>query len=307
MANDLEKSVWSLGTEQNNELSENIDKYTPLEIVEGFLKNDQDIIPAISQDKENIAKAIELIAEAFRKGGRLIYFGAGTSGRLGVLDASECPPTFGVDPEMVQGIIAGGDVALRNAVEEAEDSKESGIEDVNKLNINENDVVCGITSSGRTPYVLGVVARAKELGATTLGVSCNANTELTQAVDVGIEAVTGPELIQGSTRLKAGTATKMILNILSTGAMIRIGKVYGNRMVDMRPTNEKLRARAIKLTMEITGVDHAEAVKHLEPSAYHVKTAVLTILADVDFATAKQLLENNKGFLREAIAEAEGA
>lgn len=298
---DFEKSVWSLGTEQNNIHSENIDQATASEIVDSFLIVDEQIVPTIAESKEHIAEAIETIANAFRNGGRLFYFGAGTSGRLGVLDASECPPTFGVDKEMVQGIIAGGDHALRNAIESEEDKATSGASDLTALDPTPNDIVVGITSSGRTPYVLGVVEKARELGITTVGISCNRNTELSASVDIPIEAVTGPEIIQGSTRLKAGTATKMILNMLSTGAMIRIGKVYGNRMVDMKPSNEKLKVRAISQTMEITGVDREEALNNLEQCAYHVKTAVLMILGNVGAEEAKTLLEDSQGFLREAI------
>lgn len=302
--NNLEASVWGLGTEQNNQATMDIDQMNSVEIVEAFLSEDSKIVETIALEKDNIAKAIETIAESFKNGGRLFYFGAGTSGRLGVLDASECPPTFGTDPELVQGVIAGGDFALRNAVEAAEDNVEAGRIEIDKLGINSNDTVVGITASGRTPYVIGACARANEIGAETIAVVCNEGSELAEVVNNPISVVTGPELIQGSTRLKAGTATKMVLNMLTTGAMIRTGKVYGNRMVDMRPTNDKLKIRAVRLTMEITGLTKEEVIPALEACNYHVKPSVLCILGDVDAKTAEKLLEKNDGFLRNAIAEA---
>ena len=304
-AQDLEQSVWNLGTEQNNADTENIDQMSPLEIVEAFIHEDKKIIPAIALDKEDIALGIETIAESFRAGGRLIYFGAGTSGRLGILDASEAPPTFGTDPEMVQGRIAGGPKAITQAIEAAEDSEATGAKEVLDLNVDEKDTIVGITASGRTPYVIGAVKEANKLGASTIGVASNQDAELSNFVDIAITPVSGPELIQGSTRLKAGTATKMVLNILSTGAMIRIGKVYGNRMVDMKPTNDKLKVRSVRQTMDITGEDKETVLPYLKACDYHVKTAVLCILGEVDVKTAQALLKKNKGFLRNAIAEAQ--
>ena len=221
-----------------------------------------------------IAKAVDLIAQKISEGGRLFYIGAGTSGRLGVLDASECPPTFGVAPDLVQGIIAGGDFALKNAVEGAEDDKSAAAKDLRAQNFSAADILVGIASSGRTPYVIAAIEHAKNLGAQTVAISCVENSELSKIADISINPITGAEVITGSTRLKAGTATKMILNMLSTGAMIRLGKVYGNLMVDVRATNEKLRDRAKRIVIAATNCSEAQAARALELCNGHAKAAI---------------------------------
>ncbi len=293
----------TLTTERRNNETFNLDQMTVAEALIKMNNEDKKVAFAVEEALPNIEPVISSAIEAFNKGGRLIYMGAGTSGRLGVLDAAECVPTFGVPATQVIGLIAGGDKAMTVAVEGAEDSLELGRQDLIDLKLNENDLVLGIAASGRTPYVIGACARANEIGAETIAVVCNEGSELADVVNNPISVVTGPELIQGSTRLKAGTATKMVLNMLTTGAMIRTGKVYGNRMVDMRPTNDKLKIRAVRLTMEITGLTKEEVIPALEACNYHVKPSVLCILGDVDAKSAEQLLEKNDGFLRNAIAE----
>jgi N-acetylmuramic acid 6-phosphate etherase len=240
--------------------------------------------------------------EALKKGGRLLYFGAGTSGRLGVVDASECPPTFGTDPEMVQGFIAGGEAAMFVAQEGAEDYEENGAKDVLEAKVNENDVVCGIAASRRTPYVIGAVKKAKEIGATTLYITCTPrDTFNIQEVDIPICPYVGPEVVMGSTRMKSGTAQKLVLNMLTTASMVRLGKTYENMMIDLQMTNKKLIERAKRIVMTITGVDYKEATKYLEESDYHVKSALVMILADVSFEEATERLEKSDGFVRRAI------
>lgn len=262
----------NLTTEQRNPATANIDRCSTLEMVR--LINDEDKKVALTVEKvlPQIASAVDLIAQKISKGGRLFYIGAGTSGRLGVLDASECPPTFGVQVELVQGIIAGGNFA--NAVESAEDDTAAAADDLDARNFSAADVLVGIAASGRTPYVLSAIEYAKKIGAATVGISCVENSALARIVDLAITPVTGAEVITGSTRLKAGTATKLVLNTLTTGAMIRLGKVYGNLMVDVRATNDKLRDRARRIVIAATGCTDAQAVDALEKCGGHAKSAI---------------------------------
>ena len=247
-------------------------------------------------------KAVDTIVESLKQGGRLLYFGAGTSGRLGVVDASECPPTFGTTPEMVQGFIAGGEEAMFVAQEGAEDYEENGAKDVIGANVNKNDVVCGIAASRRTPYVIGAIKKAKELGATTLYITCTPRDSFNiEEVDIPICPYVGPEVVMGSTRMKSGTAQKLVLNMLTTTAMVRLGKTYENMMIDLQMTNKKLVERAKRIVMTITGVSYEEATEYLDKSDYHVKSALVMILAKVSFGEAKDRLEKTNGFVRRAI------
>ena len=264
----------NLTTEKRNAASANIDKVSTLEMLKIINDEDKKVAAAVEKTLPQIALAVDLIAKKISSGGRLFYIGAGTSGRLGVLDASECPPTFGVNSEMVQGIIAGGNYALTNAVEGAEDDKNLAIENLREKNFNAADILVGIAASGRTPYVISAVEYAKKIGAATLGVSCVENSALAEIVDIAITPVTGAEVITGSTRMKAGTATKMVLNMLTTGAMIRLGKVYGNLMVDVHATNEKLRDRAKRIVIAATGCDEVTAVDALNKFDGRAKLAI---------------------------------
>lgn len=263
-----------LTTEQRNAASANIDKVSTLEMVKIINDEDKKIAAAVSEVLPQIARAIDIIAEKIGNGGRLFYIGAGTSGRLGVLDASECPPTFGVANDLVQGIIAGGNYALTNAVEGAEDDKNLAVQDLAEKNFGAADVLVGIAASGRTPYVISAIDYAKKIGAVTLGVSCVENSALAKIVDIDITPVTGAEVVTGSTRMKAGTATKMVLNMLTTGAMIKLGKVYGNLMVDVHATNEKLRDRAKRIVIAATGCDEVTAVEMLKKFNGSAKSAI---------------------------------
>lgn len=265
----------TLLTEQSNPASEKIDSVTTLEMMRIINGEDKKVALAVEVALPSIATAVDAIVDRMRAGGRLFYTGAGTSGRLGVLDASECPPTYNVPADLVQGFIAGGDRALRKAVEGAEDSRELGVEELLALGFGEKDVLCGIAASGRTPYVLGAVEKARSLGALTLGVSCTPNSPLSAAVEIPIEVLPGAEVVTGSTRMKAGSATKLVLNMLSTGAMIRLGYVFGNLMVNVQPTNEKLVDRATRIVMQAVGVDRTAAIKLLEDSGNVVRTAIV--------------------------------
>ncbi|MCF3125579.1 N-acetylmuramic acid 6-phosphate etherase [Streptomyces arenae] len=283
------------------ELSE-IDRLPTLEIAQIMNGEDASVPAAVAEQLPAIAAAIDGTAERMARGGRLIYAGAGTAGRLGVLDASECPPTFNTDPSEVVGLIAGGPSAMVTAVEGAEDSKELAAEDLDALELTEDDVVVGISASGRTPYAIGAVEHAKErYGALTIGLSCNADSALAAAAEHGIEVVVGPELLTGSTRLKAGTAQKLVLNMLSTITMIRLGKTYGNLMVDVRASNEKLRARSRRIVSLATGAADEEIETALAATDGEVKNAILTILGGVDAATAAELLAASSGHLRTAL------
>lgn len=268
-----------LTTEKRNPASANIDKCSTLEMLKIINDEDKKIAYAVEKVLPNVAKAVELIAEKLSNGGRLFYIGAGTSGRLGVLDASECPPTFGTNPEKIQGIIAGGNRALTNAVEGAEDDREKVISDLNEKNFSSADVLVGIAASGRTPYVLGGIEYAKKISAPTVGISCVENSALAKISDIEISPITGAEVITGSTRMKAGTATKMILNMLTTGAMIKLGKVYGNLMVDVQATNEKLKDRAKRIVMVATNCSENVAVNALEKTGGNVKEAIKILVS----------------------------
>ncbi|MFE7154494.1 N-acetylmuramic acid 6-phosphate etherase [Streptomyces sp. NPDC057636] len=282
------------------ELSE-IDQLSTLEIAQIMNGEDASVPTAVAEQLPQIAAAIDGTAERMARGGRLVYAGAGTAGRLGVLDASECPPTFNTDPSEVVGLIAGGPSAMVKAVEGAEDSKELAAEDLDALGLTADDVVVGISASGRTPYAIGAVEHAHGRGALTIGLSCNADSALAAAADHGIEVVVGPELLTGSTRLKAGTAQKLVLNMLSTITMIRLGKTYGNLMVDVRASNEKLRARSRRIVALATGADDAAIEAALAATDGEVKNAILVILGSVDGPTAARLLTDSKGHLRAAL------
>lgn len=299
---DVEKLA-TLTTESRNPRSTDIDRLHPLEIVRLINREDRLVIDAVAAAELQIARTIELVEEAFRGGGRLIYMGAGTSGRLGVLDASECPPTFSTPPEMVVGMIAGGDGALRRAVEGAEDNPDGGAEDLKNIGLTFRDVVVGIATSGRTPYVLGGLAYARQISATTIGVVCNAGSEMEPLCDVIICAVVGSEIVSGSTRLKAGTATKLILNSITTAAMIRLGKTYGNLMVDVRATNNKLIARSRRLVRMLTGLDDLQADQLLERAGGVVKVAIVMHHRAVSSDAAEDLLKHAGGHLRKVIGE----
>lgn len=302
--NHLFNEISNLATEQRNKKSTDIDYASTGEILKIINQEDKTVPIAVEKELPYIEKAVDKIVDAIKKEGRLLYFGAGTSGRLGVVDASECPPTFGTPPELVQGFIAGGEAAMFVAQEGAEDYEENGAKDVEKAGVNENDVVCGIAASRRTPYVIGAVKKAKELGATTLYITCTPrDTFNIEEVDIPICPYVGPEVVMGSTRMKSGTAQKLVLNMLTTTTMVRLGKTYENMMIDLQMTNKKLVERAKKIVMTITGVDYKEATKYLESSNYHVKSALVMILAEISFEEAKEKLEKADGFVRRAIAD----
>ena len=282
------------------ELAE-IDRLSTLEIARTMNGEDQSVPAAVARELPAIAAAIDATAERMARGGRLLYLGAGTAGRLGVLDASECPPTFNTDPSEVVGLIAGGPTAMVKAVEGAEDSKELAAADLDALGVGPDDTVVGISASGRTPYAIGAVEHARTLGALTIGLSCNTDSALAAAAEHGIEVVPGPELLTGSTRLKAGTAQKLVLNMISTITMIRLGKTYGNLMVDVRASNEKLRARSRRIVALATGAPDEQIEAALTAAEGEVKNAILIILADVDAATAAQRLRDSHGHLRAAL------
>lgn len=291
----------SLATEQRNPHSMTIDTAAVEEILETINTEDHRVPIAVRREIPYIAEGVRLVVEAFQSGGRLIYVGAGTSGRLGVVDASECPPTFGTPPEQVQGIIAGGREAVFRSQEGAEDSPEAGAEALRAKNVSEEDVVCGIAASRRTPFVVGAVEHARDLGCATLFVTCNPRSEFDLDVDVAICPVVGPEVIMGSTRMKSGTAQKLVLNMLTTASMVRMGKVYENMMVDLQMTSEKLVERSRRIVMIATGLGYEEAEETLRRADGHVKTAIVIILADVGAEEARSRLEEADGFVRNAI------
>lgn len=290
-----------LTTEKRNPASEKVDEFSSLEIVNLINQEDQGVATAVSLEAESIARAVDAVVESLQSGGRLIYMGAGTSGRLGVLDASECPPTFNTEPEQVVGLIAGGYSALVRSIEGAEDDPSGGKADLEEIALTASDTVVGIATSGRTPYVIGGLTYARQLGCTTVGLACNQGTALESVSDIMIAPVVGPEIVSGSTRLKAGTATKMVLNALTTSAMIRLGKTYGNLMVDLRATNSKLRERSRRIVRTITGVDDARAQELLDLCNGEVKTAIVAHAQGVDAATAREKLVSSKGHLRTAM------
>ncbi|MGL5042285.1 MAG: N-acetylmuramic acid 6-phosphate etherase [Culicoidibacterales bacterium] len=291
----------NLTTEKRNQKTLHLDEMTGLELATIMNQEDENVAKAVAEIIPAIGEAIEIIATAFRKGGRLIYTGAGTSGRLGVLDAVECVPTFGVAPEQVVGLIAGGEKAFVVAVEGAEDSVQLGVDDLKALKLNQNDVVVGIAASGRTPYVIGGLNYANELGAQTIALTCNKNSLVGAAAKLPLEVDAGPEVLTGSTRLKSGTAQKMILNMLSTGAMVRTGKAYKNLMVDVLQTNIKLVERAKNIVTEATGVNRSVAEAALSKADNYPKIAIVMILADCDVDEAKSRLEQAEGFVSKAI------
>ena len=290
-------------TEKSNSNTLHLHQMTSIEIVETMNAEDATIAKSVRWALPEIASAVELISERLEKGGRLFYVGAGTSGRLGVLDASECPPTFGTLPEKVQGIMAGGETAMSGAVEGAEDDRSAGVTSMLKNKIDHRDIVVAIAASGTTPFVLAAVEFARERGAATVGLSCNIPSPLLENVDVSIGIPVGPEVLAGSTRLKAGTAQKMVLNMLSTAAMVRLGKVYQNRMVDLQTTNKKLIRRAMEMVSELGEVSLGIAAELLPKSGNHVKTAVVMAKLGINSECAKKLLEAENGRLGKVLGE----
>ena len=284
-----------IATEQCNPNTVHIDTLSTLEIVRLINREDHKVAEAVSLVADKIAAAVDVIADRLGRGGRLIYCGAGTSGRLGILDAVECPPTYSTEPEMVQGLIAGGYSAIFKAVEGAEDSRELGAQDLQGIGFRASDVLVGIAASGRTPYVLGAMEYAKKLGAATISVTCCPGSALDSFADIGIAPAPGPEVVTGSTRMKSGTAQKMVLNILSTGAMIKLGKVYGNLMVDVKPSNEKLIRRCVTIVCSAAECEEAMAVAALEQCDYRPKVAIVMILCGVTAQEARTMLEKADG------------
>ena len=301
MAENLLQTLSTLITEQRNPNSMNVDSLSALEIVQLMNQEDKQVPLAIEKCLPQIAQAIERIVAAFQQGGRLVYIGAGTSGRLGVLDASECPPTFGVSPEMVKGIIAGGERALRHPIEGAEDSKAQAVVDLQTIHFSSKDVLVGIAASGRTPYVIGALEYAKSLGSVTVSIASNPNSAMANIVDIAIDTVVGPEVLTGSSRLKSGTAQKLVLNMLTTASMILMGKCYQNLMVDVQASNEKLKARAIRIVMQATDCDKALAEETLKQADQNAKLAIMMILSGLDRAQAEALLEKHQGKLQLAL------
>lgn len=294
----------SMITESRNPASADIDSLPTLDMLRVINREDQTVALAVEKTLPQVAQVVDAVAQAFRLGGRLIYMGAGTSGRLGILDASECPPTFGTPAEQVVGLIAGGHKAILKAVENAEDSRELAVSDLKALNFSEKDVLVGIAASGRTPYVLGGMEYALSLGATVAAVSCNPDSEMSRLAGIAITPVVGPEVITGSSRMKAGTAQKLILNMITTGAMIRSGKVYGNLMADVEATNAKLVERQKRIVMAATECDRATAEQALAACDGHCKTAIVMILAQLSAGDAKALLAQHQGFIRDALTGA---
>lgn len=297
----LFEQLQSLATEQRNPRSEHIDTASIPEILEIINTEDHRVPIAVREELPHVAAAVEHVVTAFKNDARLFYVGAGTSGRLGILDASEIPPTFGADPELVQGVIAGGREAVFRSKEGAEDVEEDGAQALRDAGVAADDVVCGIASSGRTPYVIGAVNYARELGCTTLFLATVPRDELDVEVDVKLCPVVGPEVVMGSTRMKSGTAQKLVLNMITTAAMIRMGKVYKNMMVDLQRTSQKLVERANRTVMMVTGVDYETATRTLDRCDGHVKTALVMLLADVDVDEARRRLVVHDGFVRPAI------
>lgn len=291
----------NLMTETRNEKTMNLDEMSIIEFLKVMNEEDIKVADSVKQELPQIAKAVEVIVEAKRKGGRLIYMGAGTSGRIGLLDAVECPPTFGTEPEEVVGLIAGGDKAFIKAVEGAEDNKELGIQDLKNINLTNKDIVVGIAASGRTPYVIGGLEYANSIGGETVAVSCNKSSEVGKKANIVIEVNNGPEVLTGSTRLKSGTSQKLICNMLSTASMVGLGKVYGNLMVDVQLTNEKLVERAKRIVMEATSADYETAEAYLEKADNKPKIAIVMILAGFSKEEAIQRLEETQGFIRQAV------
>lgn len=291
----------NLTTESRNQNTLDIDKVSTIEMVRKINNEDKKVAEAVEKELPQIAEAIDGIVDRIHKGGRLIYMGAGTSGRLGILDASECPPTYGVSEELVQGLIAGGHETIFRAKEGAEDSKELAVNDLKDKDLNSNDIVVGLAASGRTPYVIGGLEYANQIGALTISITCNKDSDVSKTSKIAISPVVGAEVITGSTRLKAGTAQKLVLNMLSTGTMIKLGKVYGNLMVDVRATNEKLVERAKRIVCEATNVSTEEATKYLEETKFDVKLAIFMILSGLNKEKAEEKLVKNKGYIAKAL------
>ncbi|MDG2943776.1 N-acetylmuramic acid 6-phosphate etherase [Exercitatus varius] len=299
----LLQSLAQMVTEQRNTDSMDIDRLNALEIVKIINREDQRVPLAVERCLPQIAQAVEKIVAAFRQGGRLIYIGAGTSGRLGVLDASECPPTYGVSPDMVVGIIAGGEQALRRPIEGAEDNPQQGQTDLEKIRFSAKDVLVGIAASGRTPYVIGALNYAKSLNAVTIAVASNPGSAMAKIADIAIETVVGQEVLTGSSRMKSGTAQKLVLNMLTTASMILMGKCYQNLMVDVQASNEKLRARALRIVMQATECSEETAQQTLQRADNNAKLAIMMILSGLEKAAAVQLLNRHQGKLRQALAQ----
>lgn len=295
------ENLSQLVTEERNTDTLNLDKLETVDMLKLINNEDKKVAFAVEKSLGDIAKAVDVIAENMKKGGRLFYIGAGTSGRLGIVDASECPPTFGVDAELVQGLIAGGHGAVFKSVEGAEDNDELGKKDLVDKNLKSFDVVCGIAASGRTPYVLGGMRYAKEIGCPTISVTMNPNSEMTKVADYPISIVVGPEVLMGSTRMKAGTAQKMVLNMLTTGAMVKLGKVYSNLMVDVKASNEKLVVRAKRIVMLATGANENTAAKYLNETNYDVKLSIFMIISKLNKDKSKEILNKNDGYIQKAL------
>lgn len=291
----------NLSTEARNNKTSNLDEMTTKQILTAMNEEDHSVPTAVGNEIENIESLVLKVIESFKKGGRLIYIGAGTSGRLGILDAVECPPTFGTETEMVQGLIAGGLKAFTVAVEGAEDREDFAVNDLKEISLNDKDIVIGIAASGRTPYVIGGLKYAKEVGASTGSVACNKDSEISKYAEVSIEVVPGPEILTGSTRLKAGTSQKLVLNMISTASMIGIGKVYKNLMVDMQSTNMKLIERSKRIIMEATDVDYETASKYYEQANKNVKAAIVMILVQCNYDDALDKLKDADGFVRKTL------
>lgn len=301
----MEINLSKLITESRNESTEEIDRVSTLEMLRMINEEDQKVAKAVEKELESVALAVDEITKKLEEGGRLIYIGAGTSGRLGILDASECPPTFGVDPEMIQGYIAGGREAIWRSVEGSEDDMGEAVTLLKSIQLDTKDILVGIAASGRTPYVIGGLQYANEIGVVTIGVTCNPDSEIAKTAKISIAPVVGPEVIAGSTRMKAGTAQKMVLNMLTTAAMVKLGKVYGNLMVDVQPLNLKLVERCKRIVMQATGASLEKTVETLEQTKYDVKLAIFLIETDLDLEAGREVLKEYKGRLHEAIESLE--
>jgi N-acetylmuramic acid 6-phosphate etherase len=309
MNKELFDQLKGLTTEERNPASTMLDAETTLGILRIINSEDKKVLPAVEAELPYVAQAVELVVKALKHGGRLIYVGAGTSGRLGVLDAVECPPTFGTDSETIQGIIAGGEKAMFHSQEGAEDKESAGAEEIASRNVGAPDVVCGIAASLRTPFVVGAIKCAKKAGARTIYVTTNPRAklnlaeykELTESIDVAICPVVGPEVIMGSTRMKSGTAQKLVLNMITTATMVRLGKIYENMMIDLQMTSQKLKERAKRVVMIVTGVEYDQAERVLEQAGWHVKTAIVMLKAGVSRDEAIKRLDRAEGFVRPAI------
>lgn len=301
----LIKTLENLVTEGRNKNTLQIDKEDTLGIIELINNEDKTVAYAVEEQKESIAKAVNIIIDRMKQGGRLFYIGAGTSGRIGILDATECPPTYGVDFELVQAIIAGGNQAIFKAIEGAEDDKELGKQDIIDRGVTSKDVICGIAASGRTPYVIGAMEYAKELGCAVLSITMNPNSEMSKKADLPINIIVGAEVIMGSTRMKSGTAQKMVCNMLTTASMVKMGKVYSNLMVDVKTSNEKLVERAKRIIMIATNVKYDVAEKFLEEADNSVKLAIFMIKSGLDKDSAKSILDRQEGYISEALKSIE--